>query len=34
MCIIQDAKHKTNLATKCAVQTNQVTMGLVITEVN
>jgi len=27
MCIIQDAKHKTNLATKCAVQTNQQVQG-------
>jgi len=24
MCIVQDAKHRTNLATKCAGQTNQV----------
>jgi len=24
MSVIQDAKHKTNLVTKCAVQTNQV----------
>jgi len=27
MCIIQEAKHKTNLATKCAVQTNQQVQG-------
>jgi len=27
MCIIQDEKHKTNLATKCAVQTNQQVQG-------
>ena len=24
MSVIQDAKHKTHLATKCALQTNQV----------